>query len=80
MCQILYFINVSMETTNNNNLIKNTFQQNQGFIIIGSLHLVLKSLPVIFDKVKEYIWRDFGPFLLAYPFKILHILDFVVIN
>ena len=36
---------------------------------------------VIFDKVvKEHIWRDFGPFLLAYPFKILHILGFVLIN
>ena len=26
------------------------------------------------------IWRDFGPFLLAYPFKILHILGLVLIN
>ena len=38
------------------------------------------SLPVIFDKVKEHIWRDFGPFFLAYPFKIIHILGFVLIN
>ena len=39
----------------------------------------MESLPVIFDKL-EHIWRDFGLFLLAYPFKILHILGFVLIN
>ena len=50
--------------------MQNTFHQNQGFIIIGTPHLVLsattygkdnsmESFPVMFDKVKEHIWRDF---------------------
>lgn len=33
-----------------------------------------------FDTVKEHIWRDFGSFLDADPFKILHILGFALIN
>ena len=73
-----------------NYLIQNKCNQNQGFIIIVT-HLVLsattsgkdnsmESFPVMFDKVKEHIWRDFGPFLYADPFKILHILGFALIN
>ena len=34
----------------------------------------------MFHKVKEHVWRDFGPFLYADPFKILHILGFALIN
>ena len=30
------------------------------------------------DQVKEQIWRDFGPFLYADPFKILHIIGFAL--
>ena len=62
-----------------NYLIQNTFHQNQGFIINGTPDLVListitgkdnsmESFPIMFDKVKEHIWRDFGPFLYADPF------------
>jgi hypothetical protein len=40
----------------------------------------MESFPVMFDKVKENIWRDFEPFLYADTFKILHILGFVLIN
>ena len=71
---VLYSCVNGNSQNHNNHLIKNTFQQNQGFVIIGTLHLVLsattsgkdnsmESLPVIFDTVKEHIWRDFGPFL-----------------
>ena len=49
-------------------------------LVLARITAWIESLPVIFDKVKEHIWRDFGPFLLAYPFKIFHILGFVLIN
>jgi hypothetical protein len=42
--EILYIINVSMEPTKIITfLIQNTFNQNQGFIIIGTPHLVLSA-------------------------------------
>ena len=45
------------------------------FSIPGFVHSPRK-IPVVL----QHIWRDFGPFLLAYPFKIFHILGFVLIN
>jgi hypothetical protein len=70
-----------------NYLIQNKFHQNQGFIIIGTPHLVLsattsgkensmESFPVMFDKVREGFWT----IPHADPFEILHIHGFALIN
>ena len=49
---------------------------------------LMEPFLVMLDKVKEHIWRDFGPFFYADPdpffytdpCKILHILEFALIN
>ena len=39
-----------------------------------------EPISIMFNKVGEHIWWDFGPFLHAEPFKILHILRCALVD